>query len=62
MEQLYYPRYLVTITDTKESFFTNFYLHENHFNKDVGMVIYDLENGLETRDGVTWTKVPIDHL
>jgi len=54
-------RYLIT---TKESqpFLTDWFDSENHFNKEVEMIVYDLVKHQFTIDGVNWLPIEIDHL
>ncbi len=54
-------RYLIT-TSTNQPFLTNWYEFENHFNADLGMVVYDLELEKYTTDGFTWFDIKSDHL
>lgn len=59
-------KYLVTTTDPltgeKSAFYTDWFQADNHFNPDVGMVVFDLMNHLVTFDGETWQDIEIDHL
>lgn len=54
-------RYLITTT-THAPFLTEWYDFENHFNQDLGMVVYDLLNQKYTNNGYTWFEIQIDHL
>ncbi len=54
-------QYLITTNDAPP-FLTKWFDAENHFNEDVGMVVYDLFNKQFTKDGVNWIKLEIDHL
>lgn len=55
-------RYLVTFQTDNEPFFTNWFDPENHFNKELKMIVFDLIEFQFTIDGVTWVNIPIDHL
>ena len=54
-------RYLIT-TINNHPFFSEWYDFENHFNPEVGMIIYDLVKFKFTTDGETWTDIKFDHL
>ena len=54
-------RYLIT-TDITGPFLTNWYEAENHFNAEVGMVVYDLYTNKYTTDGTTWIEITTGHL
>lgn len=54
-------RYLIT-TNVTAPFLTAWFDAENHFNSDVGMIVYDLANHEFTTDGKTWSAIEIDHL
>ena len=54
-------RYLIT-TNSEEPFLTEWYDHENHFNEELEMKVYDLSNSRYTDDGKTWKPIVIDHL
>lgn len=54
-------RYLVT-TNTLPPFLTNWYDTKNHFNPEIGMVVYDLYKFIYTTDGVKWNEIIEDHL
>jgi hypothetical protein len=55
-------RYLITTTDGKEPFLTEWFWPENHFNKKVGMTVFDLYTEQYMNDGVNWMPISIDHL
>lgn len=44
-------RHLVT-TNCAEPYFTDWYDSENTHNADVEMIVYDLMNGIYTKDGI----------
>jgi len=54
-------RYLIT-TNGQEPFLTKWFDSENHFNKDIGMVVYDLGKNRYTTDGKNWYDIKFDHL
>lgn len=54
-------RYLVTTKDNAP-FLTKYFDDENHFNNEVGMVVYDLIKNIYTDDGITWKHLEVDHL
>ena len=54
-------RYLVA-TEYNIPFLTDWFDAKNHFNKEVGMIVYDLVNNVYTIDGENWHKIPIDNL
>ena len=54
-------RYLIT-TNESEPGLTKWFEPENHFNAEIGMVVYDLYLNKYTTDGVTWSDIEIDHL
>lgn len=54
-------KYLIT-TNTSEPFFTNWFDAENHFNSNIGMIVYDLQNQKYTIDGINWSEILIDKL
>ena len=54
-------RYLIT-TKGNDPFFSSWFDYENHFNKDLEMVVYDLFNCVFTLDGNNWHDIEIDHL
>lgn len=53
--------YLITTIDS-EPFFTNWFDAENHFNADIGMIVYNLLSGKYTKDGINWNIIEEDHL
>lgn len=55
-------RYLITTKDVKSPFLTEWFNADNHFNKDVDMIVYDLLNHVFTIDGKTWWVIDSDHL
>ena len=55
-------RYLVTTQDGNPPFLTKWFEPENHFNSDVGMVVYNLVDLKYTTDGVTWSNIVMDRL
>ena len=55
-------KYLITTEGTNTPFYTQWFEPEKHFNKDLGMVVYDLYEELYTTDGVTWNEILVDHL
>lgn len=54
-------RYLITC-DVCMPFLTKWFDAENNFNKEVGMVVFDLLNQVYTTDGYNWENIQIDHL
>lgn len=54
-------RYLITGKNFAP-FFSDRFDSENHFNKEVEMIVYDLHLGLYTHDGINWNVINIDHL
>ena len=54
-------RYLITTNDN-QPFLTEWFDPENNFNKDVGMVVYDMLLEVYTTDGDVWNDIMIDHL
>ena len=54
-------RFLVT-TSTNEPFFTEWFDCLNHFNEDIGMIVYDLYTRQYTKDGILWLTIQEDHL
>ena len=56
-----YMQYLIT-SIFMEPFLTHWFDSENHFNKKLQMVVYDLINLKYTTDGKTWHNIKIDHL
>jgi hypothetical protein len=55
-------RYLITSNEAKSPFLTKWYDFENHFNEEIGMIVYDLVELKFTTDGKTWFDIEIDHL
>jgi hypothetical protein len=57
-------RYLVTFNweGRFEVFYTQWFDPENNFNKDAGMIVYDLAIGAYTKDGIEWIEIEEDHL
>ena len=55
-------RYLITTNDGENPFYTNYYSHENHFNTEIGMIVFDLYSKKYTNDGTQWQTIGIDHL
>lgn len=54
-------RYLITTKEVKSPFLTKWFEFENHFNPDVGMIVYDLFENKFTTDGQTWFDIEVDH-
>ena len=54
-------RYLIT-TNIEPPFLSDWFDAENHFNAEVGMVVYDLAKGVYTADGEKWEQIEEDHL
>jgi hypothetical protein len=54
-------RYLIT-TKNEPPFLTRWFEYENHFNPELGMIIYDLSANTYTTDGINWLEIEIDHL
>jgi hypothetical protein len=54
-------RYLITTKEHPPAY-TNWFDLENHFNSDIGMIVYDLVECKFTTDGKTWHDIEIDHL
>ncbi|MGN6802383.1 MAG: hypothetical protein ACTHJN_10780 [Ginsengibacter sp.] len=54
-------RYLVT-TKFLGAFLTDWFVPENHFNIELGMIVYDLVKCLFTTDGQQWKPIEVDHL
>lgn len=54
-------RYLITIPN-KEPFLSHWFDADNHFNAELGMVVFDLANGLYTTDGKNWKELNENHL
>ena len=55
-------RYLITTNEAYGPFLTNWFDPENHFNKEIGMIVYDLVKHIYTTDGTTWNDIELDHL
>lgn len=55
-------KYLVTTEEVKSPFLTDWFDVENNFNKDIGMIVYDLETNHYTTNGKNWHEIEIDHL
>lgn len=55
-------RYLITTLESYEPFLTDYFDSENHFNMDLGMVVFDLKLKRYTNDGVIWHDLQVDHL
>ena len=55
-------KYLITTEGTNTPFYTQWFEPEKHFNKDLGMVVYDLYEELYTTDGITWNEISVKHL
>ena len=55
-------RYLITTKELDSPFLTKWFEPENHFNKELQMVVYDLFNCVFTLDGYNWHDIEIDHL
>lgn len=55
-------RYLITTQEFRMPFLTNKFQAENHFNFEIGMIVYDLVQCKFTTDGRTWYEIEIDHL
>ena len=43
-------------------FLTDWFEPENHFNSEVGMIVYDLHKNQFTTDGKIWKEIEVDHL
>lgn len=54
-------RYLV-ISNGNDPFYTNWFDAENHFNKEIEMVVFDLVHHIYTADGKIWEPIKEDHL
>lgn len=54
-------RFLIT-TNCQAPFLTDIFDFRNHFNADVGMVVYDLLFRIYTTDGEKWELIDEDHL
>lgn len=55
-------QYLITTNDGENPFLTNWFDSENHFNSQIGMVVYDLYNQKYTNNGTQWEHIVKDHL
>lgn len=56
-------RYLVTFTNgINEPFLSQWYEYENHYNEDLGMVVYDFYKFIYTTNGKEWQPIKVDHL
>lgn len=57
-------QYLVTYTENglQKAFYTNWFLPENNFNADVGMVVFDLINKKYMCNSLGWADIEEDHL
>jgi hypothetical protein len=55
-------RYLITTQCAHPPFFTAWYVYENCYAVELGMVVYDLHKSLYTKDGKTWEEIEVDHL
>jgi hypothetical protein len=54
-------RYLVTTEEAYQPFLTWWFDPENHFNPDIGMIVYDLRENKFTVDGENWNEILIDN-
>ncbi len=54
-------RYLIT-TKAESPGLTEWFDADNHFNAEIGMIVYDLHKELYTTDGKNWKEIEIDHL
>ena len=43
-------------------FLTEWFDSENHFNPEIGMIVYDLVEKKYTSDGKEWHEIEEDHL
>lgn len=55
-------RYLITTKINIKPFFTSWFIPENHFDEEIGMVVYDLKECKYTTDGYNWHEIEIDQL
>jgi hypothetical protein len=57
-------QYLVTYIENgiQKAFYTNWFDVENHFNSEVGMVVFDLENHKYMVNNLGWSDIDVDHL
>jgi hypothetical protein len=53
--------YLI-VTNNNEPFYTNWFDPENHFIKDVEMVVFNLLTHKYTTNGKDWYDIMQDHL
>jgi hypothetical protein len=42
-----------------EAFYTNWFDAENHFNAELGMVVYNLIKHIYTTDGINWSEIKL---
>lgn len=54
-------RYLI-ITSRNEPFLTDWFEHENHYDPEIYMLVFDLLKNKYTKDGVNWIEIEQDHL
>lgn len=54
-------RYLITTIDFTP-FYSAYFDAENHFNAEIGMVVFDLHNDTYTTDGENWKAINFDIL
>ena len=55
-------RYLITTKDVKSPFFTKWFIAKDHFNPNVDMVVFDLQEMKFTTDGKVWYSIEVDNL
>ena len=55
-------QYLITTNTIESPFLTDYFDLESHFNRNEGMVVYDLVNRKFTADGTLWQPIEVDHL
>lgn len=55
-------RYLITFTDGKSPFLTDYYTSDNNFVIGNNMIVYDLYKNAYTSDGKIWIEIEVDHL
>lgn len=53
---------LTKINAETKAAYTHWFDPENHFNEDVGMIVFNLSNHTFTVDGFTWNEIEEDHL
>jgi hypothetical protein len=53
--------YLI-VTNKYEPFYTNWFDADNDFNKELGMIVFNLLSHKYTTDGKTWYDIFQDHL